>query len=247
MRSLADFEFWALKNAYPKSPDLLKEGSNSASSKLDLLGAEAVKKLEGKTVVDFGCGRGDQTLEMARRGVALAIGLDIREDQLEIGRRRALAEGLDDKCFFTASMSEPVDIIVSTDAFEHFDDPAGILRIMSSLLRPGGELLVSFGPTWYHPLGGHIFSVFPWAHLIFSEEALMRWRSMVKKEHLTRFKDVSGGLNQMSIKRFKQLCDESDFRIEKLECVPIRKLRMVHNRLTREFTTAMVRGLLVRR
>jgi hypothetical protein len=75
----------------------------------------------------------------------------------------------------------------------------------------------------------------------------MRWRSMVKKEHLTRFKDVSGGLNQMSIKRFKQLCDESDFRIEKLECVPIRKLRMVHNRLTREFTTAMVRGLLVRR
>jgi hypothetical protein len=51
----------------------------------------------------------------------------------------------------------------------------------------------------------------------------------------------------MSIKRFKQLCDESDFRIEKLECVPIRKLRMVHNRLTREFTTAMVRGLLVRR
>ncbi len=247
MRTLADFEFWALKNAYPESPDLLKEGSSLASSKLDLLGAEAVKKLEGKTVVDFGCGRGDQTLEMARRGAALAIGIDIREDQLEIGRRRALAEGLDDKCLFTASMSEPVDIIVSIDAFEHFDDPAGIFRIMSSLLRPGGELLVSFGPTWYHPLGGHIFSVFPWAHLIFSEEALMRWRSMVKKEYLTRFKDVSGGLNQMSIKRFKQLCDESDFRIEKLECVPIRKLRMVHNRLTREFTTAMVRGLLVRR
>jgi hypothetical protein len=118
---------------------------------------------------------------------------------------------------------------------------------MSSLLRPGGELLVSFGPSWYHPLGGHIFSVFPWAHLVFSEEALMRWRSMVKKEQLTRFKDVSGGLNQMSIKMFEKYVNESDFRIERLECVPIRKLKPLHNRLTREFTTAMIRGILVKR
>ncbi len=51
---------------------------------------------------------------------------------------------------------------------------------MNTLLQPAGEVLVSFGPTWYHPLGGHLFSVFPWAHLIFSEKALIRWRSTFK-------------------------------------------------------------------
>jgi hypothetical protein len=48
---------------------------------------------------------------------------------------------------------------------------------MQARLNPGGEVAASFGPTWYHPLGAHLFGVFPWAHLISSEEALIRWRS----------------------------------------------------------------------
>jgi ubiquinone/menaquinone biosynthesis C-methylase UbiE len=54
--------------------------------------------------------------------------------------------------------------------FEHFTEPKLALDAMYRLLRPGGTLVASFGPTWYHPLGGHLFSVFPWAHLIFSED-----------------------------------------------------------------------------
>jgi hypothetical protein len=37
-----------------------------------------------------------------------------------------------------------------------------ILSIVDKLLRPEGEVLISFGPTWYHPLGGDLFSAFPW-------------------------------------------------------------------------------------
>src|ERR1041385_4952904 len=39
------------------------------------------------------------------------------------------------------------DIIVSIDAFEHFSDPAAILTLMGTLLKPGGALFASFGPT----------------------------------------------------------------------------------------------------
>ena len=102
-------------------------------------------------------------VEMARRGAKRVIGIDIREEILHIGRQKALAEGVQDVCLFTSSTKELADIVVSADAFEHFADPAGILRIMSTLLRPTGEVVASFGPTWYHPLGGHLFSVFPWA------------------------------------------------------------------------------------
>ena len=65
-----------------------------------------------------------------------------------------------------------IDAIVSIDAFEHFSNPASALKTMHAMLNPGGRVYVSFGPTWYHPLGGHLFSVFPWAHLLFSETAL---------------------------------------------------------------------------
>jgi hypothetical protein len=54
-------------------------------------------------------------------------------------------------------------------------------------------------------LGGHLFSVFPWAHLIFSEQALIRWRSDFKSDGATRFSEVAGGLNQMTIRRFERL------------------------------------------
>ncbi len=138
-------------------------------------------------------------------------------------------------------------MVVSLDAFEHFADPGEILRIMDGLLHPGGEVLVCFGPTWLHPLGGHLFSVFPWAHLIFSEKALIGWRSRFKTDGATRFGEVAGGLNQMTIRRFEKLVAASPFEFVTLEPVPIRKLRWLHNRVTREFTTAVVRGRLTKK
>jgi len=80
-------------------------------------------------------------------------------------------------------------------------------------------------------LGGHLFSVFPWAHLLFSERALIRWRSDFKTDGATRFSEVAGGLNQMTM---------SPLRMSWMECVPIRKLHRLHNYLTREFTTSIV-------
>jgi hypothetical protein len=106
---------------------------------------------------------------------------------------------------------------------------------------------VSFGPTWLHPLGGHLFSVFPWAHLIFSEKALIRWRSTFKTDGATRFSEVAGGLNQMTIAKFEDLVANSPLQFAGFELVPIKKLRPFHNRLTREFTTAIVRCRLVKR
>jgi hypothetical protein len=51
----------------------------------------------------------------------------------------------------------------------------------------------------------------------------------------------------MTIRRFEQLVRESDFEVVSIETSPIRKLRFVHNRLTREFFTAVVRCNLVKR
>jgi SAM-dependent methyltransferase len=197
--------------------------------------------LEGKVVIDFGCGEGSDALEIARRGARRVIGIDIRENMLDVARRKAVDAGLEDRCEFTTSKCERADLITSIDAFEHFDNPADILDTMYELLAPGGAVLISFGPTWYHPYGGHMFSVFPWAHLIFSEEGLLRWRSHFRNDGATRFTQVEGGLNQMTVSRFRRLIESSRFIVEKMQAVPIRRLRFAHSRLTQEFFSSVVR------
>ncbi len=137
---------------------------------------------------------------------------------------------------------DTVDLIISLDSFEHFADPADVLVHMRRLLRPGGKVLAAFGPTWYHPLGGHIYSVFPFSHLLFSERAMVRWRSLHKTDGATTI--AESGLNKISIRRFVRLVEASPLRFASFELLPIRPLRLIANRVTREFTTAAVRCVL---
>jgi len=220
------------------------EGVNKIET---LLGKSIWEHTKDKVVIDFGCGEGEDAVEVAKRSARQVIGVDIRQRALAKARSRAAREGVADRCHFTTETDVQADLILSLDAFEHFDDPAGVLRLMRKLVKDDGCVLAAFGPTWYHPLGGHLFSVFPWAHLIFTEKALIRWRSDFKTDGATRFCEAEGGLNQMTIWRFQKIVDRSDFRFEKFEPVPIRKARPIANRFTREFTTAIIRCKLVPR
>ncbi len=245
---LTNIQIQVLKRISTEGPTGCDGSAYIGKSKLAvLMGDQFFTDIAGKVVVDFGCGEGTDAVEMALKGAKRVIGIDIREDLLQTARQKAIEAGVQNVCSFTTSAEEPADTVVSMDAFEHFADPAGILRIMNALLQPAGEVLVSFGPIWYHPLGGHLFSVFPWAHLVFSEEALIGWRSAFKSDGATRFSEVTGGLNQMTITKFEKLVAGSSLQFAKLELVPIRKLRRFHNHLTREFTTAIVRCRLIKR
>lgn len=247
-RLLTQLQYRLLKRGWPSRPDLTSEIHFEGSFRVaSIFGDELIQRLPGKIVADFGCGEGKEAVELAKLGAAKVYGVEIRPELHESGRTLARKAGVSGICEFVVRPPEGADIILSIDAFEHFDDPEFILREMNSMLAPQGEAWISFGPPWYHPLGGHLFSVFPWAHLMFSEKALIRWRSDFKHDGATRFSEVAGGLNQMTIARFERIVQASPFRIASLNVVPIRKLKPLHTRLTREFTTAAVRCLLVKK
>ena len=228
----------------PDEPTHMSGSAFAGRSKLDvLLGKEFLEDVSGRDVIDFGCGEGTESVELAERG-ARVLGIDNRESVLKVARARARQAGVESRCRFATNADQQVDMIVSIDSFEHFSDPAGVLQVMYALLRPGGSVVTSFGPTWFHPYGGHLFSVFPWAHLMFTERALLDWRSHIRSDGARTFGEVEGGLNQMTIRRFERLVSASPFSTERLELVPIRKLRRVHNGLSREFTTSVVRARL---
>jgi SAM-dependent methyltransferase len=240
-------QYRLLRRLAPTEPTHMSGGAYKGHSKLRvLLGDALVEKARGKDVVDFGCGIGTEAIELATVARSV-VGVDTNLSLLARARTRAIDAGVADRCSFTpAAPPGTFDVIVSLDSFEHFGDPAAILESMSDLMRPGGQAVISFGPTWYHPYGGHLFSVFPWAHLLFSEAALMRWRNDLRSDGATRFGEVEGGLNQMTIKRFERLVQGSPLRLRHLETVPIRAAARFHSRFTREFTTAIVRCILER-
>ena len=180
-------------------------------------------------------------MEIAQHAARSVIGLEKRDHLLRRATERARHAGVLDRCSFAAETTQKADVILSLDSFEHFEDPAGILQMMRRLVKDDGVAIVEFGPPWYHPLGGHLFSVFPWAHLLFTEQSLIRWRSDFKSDGATRFSEIEGGLNQMTIRRFKKLVSESEFEFKNFEATPIRRAGMLSNPLTREFFTAIVR------
>lgn len=240
-----NMQYKVLRRLSPAAPTHMSGAAYANASKLRiLLGDNLLERIRDRDVVDFGCGYGNEAVEMA--SVARSVfGLDILESSLAIARANAARAGVETKCTFgTEVPRDSVHTIISLDSFEHFGKPDEILNIMYGLLRPGGQVITSFGPTWYHPLGGHLFSVFPWAHLVFSEAALIRWRSDFKTDGATRFHEVEGGLNQMTIGRFERLVAATPFKVTHLEAVPINRLKPLAGLLPREFTTAIVRAVL---
>ncbi len=217
----------------------------SGKSKLQtMFGKNIWEEIKGRTVMDFGCGNGTQAVEMAQHGAGKVIGVDSRQKVLDLAKQKAAIAAISSVCEFTTHNEQKVDLIFSIDGFEHYDDPEQVLLLMKSQLKPGGKIYISFGPPWYHPYGGHLFSVFPWAHLVFTEKALIRWRSDFKSDGATCFHEVEGGLNQMTVRRFKKLVKRNDFRILEFKAIPIRKLRFLSNPLTREFMTSVVHCVL---
>lgn len=238
LKMVENLQFAFLKKRYHIDTSAATSWNRLSLDKI--FSADFPKKVENKFVVDFGCGHGKDTETMAEWGAKLSLGLEIRDELVKENIARTKLPN----CTFATSLSpelqEKADLIISIDAFEHFDKPDQMLKIMFSCLRPGGEAYISFGPTWYHPNGGHAFSVFPWSHLLLTENALMRWRNQFYHDGATRFHEVAGGLNKLSIAQFEKLFKESGFIIDELDCKPIKGKKWLQVLLGREFTTSMV-------
>jgi SAM-dependent methyltransferase len=182
--------------------------------------------LDDKHVLDYGCGGGHTALGLLERGAEHVVGVDI--EPVDLARRtfeRDYAE-LSDQVDFKQIESagdigdEQFDVVVSKNAFEHVADPAGYARDMSRLAKPGGRVVIGFGGLWKSPYGGHIdfMTKVPYAHLLFPEEVILRERRRYRPdEDPSRFEEIKGGLNRMTLERFERIMDATDLVPEYVE------------------------------
>lgn len=104
--------------------------------------------LEPKLILDLGCGTGNVTLPLARRGYDM-IGLDTSQEMLQLGMEKAQAEGLD-ILFLHQDMTAfelygTVDAMVcALDGVNYLTEDGDVhamLKLLHYYLNPGGILI----------------------------------------------------------------------------------------------------------
>lgn len=169
---------------------------------------------QGRSVVTIGRGAGDMALEVARRGAAEVIAVDMAPRRLKLSRIK-LEEASKplpvDFLNYSTGLRELADrrfgLVIAADAFRDYGAEASSRHVeqraveMSRLLDEDGRLAIGLGPTWKAPFGGGIDSRLPWAHLIFPEEVIFGEHRRVRAGNRARtFDDV--GVNRMTLERF---------------------------------------------
>jgi SAM-dependent methyltransferase len=164
--------------------------------------------IQGRTVLDYGCGRGHQAVAMKAAGASSVVGYD-RFPKWS----NTQAEGVR---FTSLVPVEKFDVVISCSAFEHFADPAGELATMRSLTRE--RLVITWAEPWYSHSGSHMnfFTRVPWVNLLFPESAVMQVRSLYRHDGATRYEDCAhgGAVNRMTIHRFERLVRDSGMTVE---------------------------------
>jgi len=109
---------------------------------------EHVTRLQGKLVLDVGCGGGILAESMAAQG-AQVVGIDLAEASLQVARLHGLESGVQvDYRVVSAeqlAVAQPAsfEIVTCMEMLEHVPDPAAIVQACATLLKPGGYAFFS--------------------------------------------------------------------------------------------------------
>jgi 2-polyprenyl-3-methyl-5-hydroxy-6-metoxy-1,4-benzoquinol methylase len=106
----------------------------------------------GSRILDFGCGAGGLTAELAR--VYDVVGVDFSTPALEVARGRGLNVHLVNS---SDALPTGFDAVCAFDVIEHVDDDAAELKRLAAAVRPGGIVVVTV-PA-YRALWGHMDKV----------------------------------------------------------------------------------------
>ena len=104
--------------------------------------------LQGKSVVDVGCGGGILTEAMALKG-ATATGIDLADKSLKVAQLHLLESGVDvtyEKIStedFAKRESGQFDVVTCMEMLEHVPDPDAIVAACHKLVKPGGWVFFS--------------------------------------------------------------------------------------------------------
>jgi SAM-dependent methyltransferase len=196
--------------------------------------------VEGKDVLDLGCGYGGRTVYYKEIGARSVTGLEIRDDMVRVANTFGQERGHPIRAIKGVAEDIPlpdnsVDIITSYDVFEHVESLPGALAECYRVLRPAGIVCAVF-PPFYHPTGGsHLHgyvSLSPAPNLLFSCSALRRAIYAILEERKSSWRphdrptDALPSVNGTTVSKFMRMLEKVPFSRKKVHLDPLNSHRL---------------------
>jgi 2-polyprenyl-3-methyl-5-hydroxy-6-metoxy-1,4-benzoquinol methylase len=111
---------------------------------------EKLRPLNGKKILDVGCGSGRFCIAFAREGAERVVGVDFASAMIDIARQLARSNGLAGRCDFRVgafpdvmnASDGPFDAATANGFFDYIDEPVPIIAAMRELTH--GKMIMSF-------------------------------------------------------------------------------------------------------
>ncbi|MBB2775764.1 UNVERIFIED_ORG: 2-polyprenyl-6-hydroxyphenyl methylase/3-demethylubiquinone-9 3-methyltransferase [Comamonas terrigena] len=110
---------------------------------------DELASLQGKQVLDVGCGGGILADSMARKG-AHVTGIDLATKSLRVAQLHALETGTPNIQYrevpveaLAAERPASFDVVTCMEMLEHVPDPASVVQACAQLVKPGGWVFFS--------------------------------------------------------------------------------------------------------
>lgn len=182
--------------------------------------------LDGKLVLDFGCGMGGMSLWYASNWDCEVHGVDIDGHHVQVANvlrerhgfspRKVLLEKRD---ILEEPLTRKYDCVMLNDVAEHIPYPVleRIFHQISQALKPGGRVFVSY-PPWQGPYASHVTRVtkLPWSQYI-PNFILIPWLKrrpfQLTGEHETNLIEAYEGLNHLTHETLMRTAELSSMKL----------------------------------
>jgi 2-polyprenyl-3-methyl-5-hydroxy-6-metoxy-1,4-benzoquinol methylase len=101
----------------------------------------ACQPLEGKSVVDIGCGPGHYSVRLAKKGAQSVLGLDFAPGMIELAKENAIRDHVENRCqfaygdFLSFPFDRKFDYVVVMGFMDYVEEPARVINKVLALTQ----------------------------------------------------------------------------------------------------------------